>query len=205
MCSCCGKTNEAIVPSTIYIMRHGRTDMNDKKLIVGSIDDPINETGRSQAAAATSYFNEGINRIVSSPLSRAKETAKIVGSALNVGVEVDSRLRERCVGGYYEGKPEFPGMLEKFLEEEMPTPGAEPLSAFRERVFDALRSATDQPTKILLVTHALPLLVMLGKIKGWSLAEILDYDVPPNCVPLKFYFGTHCAECGGKFYEPKSD
>ena len=198
LCSRCGKANENTASSVLCIMRHGRTDMNDKHLMVGSIDDPLNATGRSQAQEATTIL-QSVDRVISSPLARARETAEIIGSALKISALFDNRLRERCVGNY-EGEPEFPGMLRVFLGEEIPAPGAEPLTSFKKRVAESLDDATATPSNILLVTHALPLLVMLGEIKLWGLEQLLKYEVPLNCVPVKFFLGEKCG-CGNKFYE----
>ena len=79
----------------LYIMRHGETDWNLADKLQGQEDIPLNVNGRRQAAIAVArVIPLGITRIISSDLSRAKETAEIIAKQLNLTVEYDSRLRE---------------------------------------------------------------------------------------------------------------
>jgi len=79
----------------LYIMRHGETDWNLADKLQGQEDIPLNVNGRRQAAIAVArVIPLGIIRIISSDLSRAKETAEIIAKQLNLTVEYDSRLRE---------------------------------------------------------------------------------------------------------------
>lgn len=207
ICSHCGRVGGSLPKNKLFIMRHGQTEMNKEHLISGSIDDPLNEAGISQAReAAAKLKKEGevFNFIISSPLSRALETAKIISETLKIDVRTDPRLRERYVGDY-ENQSEFPGMLKEFLKSEVPATNAEPLSSFRTRVLEILDEVSSSPQSIILITHALPLLIMLEKIKDWNLEKISEYKMPTNCVPMKIYYGENCSNCGNKFYELKSE
>lgn len=202
-CSKCGKENRGVFGGIVCILRHGRTEMNDAHIIIGSIDDPLNERGRMEAERAALVLkktNEPYDFIINSPLSRAQETADIIGDILSLKTNPEIRLRERCVGEY-EGKPEFPEMLKKFMGEEMPTHGAEPLHIFKKRVIEVLEEISATKQKILIITHALPLLVIVAEIKGYDLEKTIQYQLPQNCVPIKFHLGNSCVDCGGIFYE----
>ena len=206
ICSRCGRDG-ILVPNALFILRHGQTKMNAEHLIIGCIDDPLNETGRSQAyevAIKLKRENEVFDIVISSTLSRARETAEIIGRYLKLKVYADPRLCERCVGDY-ENKSEFPNMLKEFLGTELPAPNAESLSAFKKRVLELLYEISSSSKSALLITHALPLLIILGEIKNWTLESLLQHKIPINCVPIKFYFGEPCRNCGSKFYEPKSE
>ena len=89
-----------------WFLRHGETDWNARGLSQGHTDIPLNATGIAQAhAAAPLLRNRGITAIVSSPLSRAYDTAVIAGEVLGLPVEIDDDLRE--VGfGAKEGQPQ---------------------------------------------------------------------------------------------------
>lgn len=88
-----------------YFLRHGETDGNKQVLAIGQMDIPLNETGRQQAAVtAPKLQGQGITRIVSSPLSRARETAEIVNATLNLPLADHAGLMERSVGTW-SGKP----------------------------------------------------------------------------------------------------
>lgn len=64
----------------VYIIRHGETNWNVKGLLQGKSDTHLNETGRQQALKIANRLRlEKIDIIISSPLSRALDTAKIIG------------------------------------------------------------------------------------------------------------------------------
>lgn len=70
----------------IYILRHGTTEWNNKHLIQGQTDIHLDEFGKIMAkATGEGLKNEGIHfdKVYSSPLSRACETARIILSCLN--------------------------------------------------------------------------------------------------------------------------
>jgi uncharacterized phosphatase len=70
---------------TLAFIRHGQTDWNLNKQLQGSSDIPLNDTGRAQARDAVTTL-EGVDWevIVSSPLSRARETAAIIAAGLDI-------------------------------------------------------------------------------------------------------------------------
>jgi probable phosphoglycerate mutase len=46
------------MPGKLYVIRHGKTDWNEKCKLQGSTDIPLNETGRSQAREAASQYRD---------------------------------------------------------------------------------------------------------------------------------------------------
>jgi len=85
---------------TLVLTRHGLTDRSIPEQHLGQrIDAPLNEAGRQQAAAlATRLHGIDFDRVISSPLSRARQTAEIVAPAERV--EVDDRLIEMDYGDW---------------------------------------------------------------------------------------------------------
>jgi broad specificity phosphatase PhoE len=82
-------------------VRHGESIGNAQSRWQGQSDYALTERGRSQARAlAERWKAEGVkfDRIIASPLSRAKETAEIVASALDVKLEFDPIWLERHIG-----------------------------------------------------------------------------------------------------------
>ena len=88
-------------PLKIYIIRHGETALNVNGVMQGQIDEPLNENGRA-LAALTGRGMRGIrfDACISSPLSRARETAEIVlrESGNRLPIRTDDRLLEMDFG-----------------------------------------------------------------------------------------------------------
>lgn len=83
----------------ILITRHGQTDWNVLGKIQGQTDIELNDNGRQQAKETGELIkNENIDIIITSPLKRAKETAKIINENFNVTIIEDNRLMERNFG-----------------------------------------------------------------------------------------------------------
>ncbi|MGQ8871939.1 histidine phosphatase family protein [Paenibacillus sp. TSA_86.1] len=83
----------------IGIIRHGVTDWNDQYRTQGHTNIPLNAEGRRQAhLLANRIRSESWDVIYSSDLSRALETASILGKANSLEIRVDSRLREMDCG-----------------------------------------------------------------------------------------------------------
>ncbi len=88
----------------VVFARHCETDWNLQKRLTGHTDIPLNDTGRKQAEILVWHLAEfKIKYIVSSDLSRARETAEIIGERFGIVPTYDKRLRECCFGSL-EGK-----------------------------------------------------------------------------------------------------
>jgi broad specificity phosphatase PhoE len=82
-------------------LRHGESIGNAQSRWQGQSDYALTEKGRAQAhALAERWKSENVkfDLIISSPLSRARETAEIIALALDAKVEFDSILLERHIG-----------------------------------------------------------------------------------------------------------
>ncbi len=83
----------------LYVLRHGRTESNASGLLLGRSDPPLDDLGVRQAAAAAGALPVP-DRVVTSPLRRARQTA----GAFGVDVEVDERWIELDYGAF-DGTP----------------------------------------------------------------------------------------------------
>ncbi|HHD92124.1 MAG TPA: histidine phosphatase family protein [Candidatus Portnoybacteria bacterium] len=152
--------------TTIYIIRHGKTDFNEQSRYLGSIDIPLNSTGKEQAIKVRNYFNDlrdrDIDIIISSPLKRAIETAKIIKPD-NLKIVPDPAFMERNIGVYEgltkdEAKEKYPRLFTKNITRifnEAPT-GGETILEVQDRVFAGLNKIKEiyQEKNILIITHA---------------------------------------------------
>lgn len=143
-------------PTRLYLVRHGETNANRDRLVVGSTDIPLNDTGRAQAAA-TARLMAGRRwaALYSSTLSRAIETARIIGEATGLGEPVqDPRLVEQDFGtaeGWTEDE-----LMARYPDYDFDDiPGRERDAAVVERVLEALRDIGDrhQGEDVIVVCH----------------------------------------------------
>lgn len=85
---------------TFFVFRHGETELNAKQIWQGTSANPdLNERGKEQASELGKKLkNYGIEKIYSSPFTRAQNTAKIVNNTLCVPIELRENLHECCFG-----------------------------------------------------------------------------------------------------------
>lgn len=89
---------------TIYLVRHGETDWNVKKIVQGHTNNPLNKTGIEQAKQLREKLAHiKFDAFFSSDLLRAKQTSEIIALSCKMAVQTTKALRERRFG-IYEGK-----------------------------------------------------------------------------------------------------
>lgn len=85
--------------TTLYIVRHGRTEWNEKGIIQGHSDSPLTNEGEKQAKKIAEKFkNIKFDYVFSSDLGRAMETAKIINAEHKLTIKATELLRERTYG-----------------------------------------------------------------------------------------------------------
>ena len=92
------------LPIRIVLWRHGQTDWNVENRFQGHSDIPLNKVGHYQASEAAKVLAAlRPDRIISSDLIRAQETAAALAALTDIKVEINPNLRETD-GGLWEGK-----------------------------------------------------------------------------------------------------
>jgi uncharacterized phosphatase len=151
---------------TIAFIRHGQTDWNAEGRMQGSSDIPLNDTGRQQAHDAVGVLDgTDWDVIVSSPLSRARETAQIVADDL--GIEL-GRSYDLLIERHY-GAGE--GLTLEEIDARWPDrqyPGLESLDSVVARGTGALQQIADEypDRNVVIVCH--------GTIIRYTLASLAD-------------------------------
>lgn len=144
--------DEALQRVPFWYLRHGETDWNAQGLSQGNVDIPLNPTGLAQArSAAARLRNHGIATIVSSPLSRARDTAELAGEALSLPVQIDDDLREVRFG-VQEGHP-MSDWFSHWVAGNFTPEGAETFAELRNRAVLAVNRAIALPPVVLIVAH----------------------------------------------------
>ena len=82
----------------LYVVRHGETNWNKERRVQGITDIPLTEKGIEDAKELKELIKDlNIDVVISSPLIRARETAKIITDA-SLPVNIDDRIKERDWG-----------------------------------------------------------------------------------------------------------
>ena len=91
----------------IILMRHGETSWNKKSLLQGRTDIPLCDKGREQAKTLSKALSSlSISAIYSSPLSRALETAQILGIPHSITPKTSEGFTELNYGEWEGKSPE---------------------------------------------------------------------------------------------------
>lgn len=92
----------------VYFVRHGECDANVKGVIAGAGDNsPLTDKGREQAKeSAENLKGIDFDLIISSPMTRATETASIIAKELGLNKDIIEKVEftEKDVG-HFSGKP----------------------------------------------------------------------------------------------------
>lgn len=150
-----------------FLVRHGETEWNRIRRIQGSSDIPLNDTGRSQAHHVGGILaRHRIDLIVSSPLSRAMETALIIAGRLDMPAPLPvGQLVERHYG---EAEGKTGQELATLFPGDGPVPGREPREDVQKRVIHGLKD--------LAIRH--PHADIVAVCHGGVIRSVVEYAAP---------------------------
>ena len=148
----------------IYVVRHGKDDENYRG---GWSNLPLIEEGKEQVSKLAIYLEKNIGefniqKIISSDLKRAKQTAEIINENLNLPIEYTKRLREIDNGeiaGMLNSEVEkrFPGIYYKSLKINERYPGGESPIEFYNRIikdFEDILEENKNIGNLMIITHS---------------------------------------------------
>ncbi len=169
----------------LLVVRHGQTDFNAERRYQGAIDVALNATGVRQAEELVQRLPiSEIDVIVSSPLKRALQTARIIAQTLPCDVHVMEHFRERSLG-VYEGltseevKAKYPDLWGRRLTRQMnqAPPGGETVFELGCRVLEGLGQLKQQHSNetVLLVAHAFVARMIYGLTNRVSDEQFYGY------------------------------
>jgi len=167
-----------------FVMRHAEAESNVKGIINSRIDERYGLTKKGEIdarATAKTLKDKKIDFIITSPLPRTLQTARIVAGYLKIAdkdVLTDTRLRELEVG-VFEGKSlksyhsYFSSPREQFTKRPE---GGENLLDLKKRVgvfFDDIDKQY-KDKKILLITHESPVWQLFSVSEGWTVKQTMQ-------------------------------
>jgi probable phosphoglycerate mutase len=170
----------------ILLARHGRTRASGRRLFLGRRDVPLSRSGVQQAAAlGIDVRGSGLVRLYSSPLSRARQTAEIVGATIGLEPVIDPRLAETDVGRWglrhkSDVKHEEPGRYRERRRhpERFRFPEGESLAEHQRRTAAALREIAAAATPALVICHHGTIRCALALGHPHGLAAWRQFEVP---------------------------
>jgi broad specificity phosphatase PhoE len=193
----------------LFTVRHGLTELNRDKRVGGRYDAPLIEEGRRQAREANVSF-DGIpfDVVISSPLSRALETAEIIAGVRREDIVVEDGCTERSFG-------EMEGLTPAQVRERLPQvryvrighvdyslnpPGGETFDQLQARARRFLERTLEfhSGKKILLFGHENFLQQLHGVIYGLGPMESLEHAIL-NCELNQF-----CLDADGSLISHRS-
>jgi probable phosphoglycerate mutase len=152
------------------LLRHGQTRLSDEKRFAGVGDFPLTETGVIQAkAAARALADRGIEAIVSSPLSRCRDTAAEVAALTGAEIRIEDGFRETDFGQweghtFAEARERWPAEMDAWLADtSVAPPGGESFDDTSRRVTTALDElmVRYRHQSVLVVSHVTPIKMLL--------------------------------------------
>ena len=189
----------------IVLVRHGRTDVNARGLLLGRLDPPLDSTGEVQATAAATLLGSGERRparLISSPLGRTRLSAAAIGEVLGRAVETDDRWLELDYGEL-DGVPLADVPAETWAtwrtDPEFCPEGGECLSALGRRVRAACDDLAPEAADadVVVVSHVSPIKAAVawaldsGDLVAWRLyvapGSISRIDLGPNGPALALF------------------
>jgi alpha-ribazole phosphatase len=168
--------------TTLYLIRHGRTDWNDEGRYQGQCDPPLNALGRQQAQElAAALHAVPWTALYSSDLARARQTAQSLGDLTGLPVRLDARLREIDMGQWAgklfsvvrAGDPELYAQWRTVPVQVRP-PGGESLHELAARLAGALHAIAaahpDETTAVF--THGAAIATVRCLVRGLPLDSV---------------------------------
>ncbi|HYN28583.1 MAG TPA: bifunctional RNase H/acid phosphatase [Dermatophilaceae bacterium] len=167
-------------PTRVLLVRHGVTDFTAAGRLDGrgGADPPLSEAGRAQAEAAgraVAHLVAGHPaRVVSSALTRARETAAAVSTALGVAPEADPDWDEQGFGDWdgvsvqdlvRDARADFARLRD---DPAYARPGGESHEQMAHRVLLAFERAVEAGGTTVVVCHRKPIMVVLAHLLGMS-------------------------------------
>ena len=182
------------MPNTrLYLVRHGATQLSAEDRFAGEIGVDLSDEGREQAALLGERLrDDDIRAIYSSPLSRTVETARIVGSACGLEIQLIDGLRE-IRHGHWEGltrqevEARFAQEYDDWQQDPFTfaPPGGESGVSVLARALPSIRDIVIRHIgeTVLVVSHKATIRLLLSSLLGFDPRGYRDrLDQAPACL-----------------------
>lgn len=167
--------------TTLYIVRHGETDLNRRGCFCGSSDYPLNERGIAQAETLREPMSKvAFDRIYASPLKRAKKTAECIRNGRDIEIIDTDGIREIDCGKWEtlnrdEIEARWPGEIEFWASKPhlLHMEGGETFDEVQERVIRTVIDIVNRErgNTVALACHMLVIQLIMTKLLGAPICD----------------------------------
>jgi len=183
--------------TSVYLIRHGETAWNKEEIFRGRTDISLNEIGFREAELVGEYLKgKDIHVIYSSPLSRARETARRIAQVFNLKVQPLEGITDMSFGKW-EGRPlkevqiHDRELYRQWIEQPhlLKLPGGETLDEVRVRAMAALEEVIQyhHEKNLVLVSHRVINKVIICGILGIDNSHFWQIGQDPTAINLIQY------------------
>jgi len=192
----------------LFLIRHGRTEWNTKRMIQGTIDTHLNEEGIQQAIALSKRLIDlyPIDLIYTSPSSRALKTAELINKKYMVNLEIDSDLQEVDFGNlanhsidtldieqpqYHQKFTDFIFTNRKKGTPRPEIPGGEKITHIEKRIKSFTKNilAEHRGQHIAAVSHGSLIKCLITYFSGESIRNYMPYWVDNTSLSIIDFYG----------------
>lgn len=175
----------------ILLIRHGESEANRKNIFAGHIDPDLQDTGVLQAKLTAQYIKENyrVDKIYSSDLKRAYNTAKQLAELIDLEIITDKGLRE-IAAGEWEGVvfddliKIYPDDFKKWMDDigNAGCTGGETVKELTERVFSTVEKIARENDghTVAIASHATPIRTIITMIKYGIIDRMNDVEWVSN-------------------------
>ncbi len=182
----------------LAMVRHGQTNYNYNGLVQGRINIPLNENGRKQALDLAHFLkseNHHFDAILSSPLSRALETAMVIKDYLEMKkpIEVIQHYVERDFG-FLDGQTIDKGrdfVRKSYTQHHSFEVDQALIYRIKEQTYKLLETYDNLELICVAHSHVIKALLVYSDPKTYNFADyllengdILYFEVEPNRIKL---------------------
>ncbi|MGW5260781.1 bifunctional RNase H/acid phosphatase [Microbispora sp. NPDC004025] len=187
------------VATSLLLLRHGQTPLSVEKRFSGLGDPSLTATGLAQAEAAALRLSRQpyeVEVIVTSPLTRARQTAEAVAAGTGLTVLVDDDLRETDFGAweghtFAEIQQRWPRELEAWLADpDVAPPGGESFAATARRVEQARERIVKahEGRSVVVVSHVTPIKMLVRFALGAPPESLYRMHLDLACLSVIDYY-----------------
>ncbi len=171
--------------NNLYFIRHAESEANQKRILGSQLPFPLTSAGKADADLIAAELKQllKIDRIITSPLLRARQTAASFGSVFSLEPDIDERITEQHLGDYSGMNYDVLADDEQYEIDPLdrwdwiPRGGGESYRMISDRILSFFRSLEGKPLygNTLIVTHAVAFRLIQGALENTLPAYPRDF------------------------------